>query len=251
MKNLNKTKIISIALVISMLAILSVGTLAWFNDTDQVVNKFYVADSNGDGTPDFSVDVEEQDADEDGNPIYDDEGNPVFIDDGNVYKDILPGSRLTKNAAVENTGDYDQWIRLNFTLSDSAVWQQAIAKAAAAEGMEFDEFVFEKLFTGFIYPDQCEAEYVRHFNAFGEDTMTYTVYYNAVLTPGERIEYVLEDVVIPGVLEQEDMNFGTGEDAGFTLTIMAEAVQVENLNATCASEAFAEVGWEVGTSYGQ
>ena len=42
--------------------------------------------------------------------------------------------------------------------------------------------------------------------------------------------------------------FGTD---GFTITVKAEAVQVENLKATKASDAFAEVGWEVGTAYGE
>ena len=93
----------------------------------------------------------------------------------------------------------------------------------------------------------CEPEYVVSYNVFGADTMTYTFYYGKTVAPNQGV-HVMSAVQIPGVLEQEDMNFGTD---GFTITVKAEAVQVENLKATKASDAFAEVGWEVGTAYGE
>ena len=54
---MNKKKIFVLALAVCLLATVSFSTLAWFNASDKVENKFYVADSNGDGTPDFTVDV--------------------------------------------------------------------------------------------------------------------------------------------------------------------------------------------------
>ena len=65
---MSKKKLLSLAVVVIMIAILSFSTLAWFNDSDSVSNKFYVADSE-DTSPDdiFSVDVyEEVDTDGDG-----------------------------------------------------------------------------------------------------------------------------------------------------------------------------------------
>lgn len=253
----NKKKVFVAAVAISLIAILSFGTLAWFNASDTITNEFYVADSNEDGKPDFSIDVYEQEVDENGDPVFDEDGNPVYVGsdgtgdskEGNTYKDILPGSELPKTVYVENTGDYDQWVRVNITISDSAVWQQAIQKAADAEGRGFDNYVLNVLFGG-LDLNFYETTYVRSFNIFGEDTMTYTLYYKYHLTAGEVIQ-VMDSVNIPGILTQEDMNFGTGEDAGFTVSIMSEAVQVENLKADCASAAFAEVGWEVGTNYGE
>ena len=48
---LTKKKVVSIALVVCLIAILSAGTLAWFSDDDAVTNKFFIADSEDD-TPD-------------------------------------------------------------------------------------------------------------------------------------------------------------------------------------------------------
>ena len=238
---MNKKKIFVTALAVCMVAILSFSTLAWFNATDTITNQFHVADSDGDGTPDFSVDVKEEVTDPDGNP---DQGK--YTDEGNIYKDILPGDKLSKIVQVRNTGDYDQWLRVNITFSDSAVWQKAIAKAAAAEGVGFDTYVLDYLLVN-LFDWACEPEYVVSYNVFVADTMTYTFYYGKTVAPNQGV-HVMSAVQIPGVLEQEDMNFGTD---GFTITVKAEAVQVENLKATKASDAFAEVGWEVGTAYGE
>lgn len=234
---MNKKKLLSLSLVIVLIAILSFGSLAWFNAQDQITNTFYVADSDGDGEPNFSINVYEQEAEENGQPVTDANGNPVYTEEGNTYTKILPGSKLYKNATVRNTGDYDQWVRIHFTFSDSAVWQKAIDKAAASEGVDFDTYVRDYLLTKLI-DWECEETYVRSFNVFGEDTMTYTFYYSQPVEPNKGL-YVLEAVNIPGVLVQEDMNFGTD---GFTLTIKAEAVQVDNMPAP-ASAAFAAAGW--------
>ena len=58
---MNKKKVFILALAVCLIAILSMSTLAWFNAADDVTNKFMIADSDGDGTPDFSVSVWETD----------------------------------------------------------------------------------------------------------------------------------------------------------------------------------------------
>ena len=236
---MSKKKILAIAVAVCLIAILSFSTLAWFNATDTVVNEFHVADSDGNGTPDFSVDVKEEVADEDGRKP----GCPT--DDGNVYLDILPGDRLSKSVFVQNTGDYNQWLRVHITFSDSAVWQKAIDKAAAAAGKSFDAYVCEDLLH-LLFVNLCEEPVTVSYNVFGEDTMTYTFYYNFVVPP-KMGAYIMNGVNIPGVLTQDDMNFGPD---GFTITVKVEAVQVENLQAKKSSDAFAEVGWKIGAAYG-
>ena len=90
---LTKKKVFVSALAICLIAIISMGTLAWFSAQDEVTNKFMIADSDDD-TPDeiFSVDVWENtpDGDED--------------QDGFEYDDILPGDVLKKEPHVENDG---------------------------------------------------------------------------------------------------------------------------------------------------
>lgn len=244
---MNKKKIFVLALAVCLLATVSFSTLAWFNATDRVENKFYVADSDGDGAPNFSIDVFEQKADENGKPVF--SGGywpmPEFTEgeEGNTYKNILPGDVLSKNVFVKNTGDYEQWVRVHVTFSDSAVWQKAIAKAAEAEGMKFDDYVTEKLLGDL----QGYTQAVCSFNAYGADTMTYTFYMTKILNAKETVN-LMKTVNIPSVLEQEDMNFGK---EGFTIEILAEAVQVRNLKAQNAANAFDEVNWEIGAKYGE
>ena len=88
-----KKRAMVVSLTVSLIAILSFSTLAWFNAKDDITNKFMIADSDNNGTPDFSVDVWETDV-----------TNPEGKDqDGVVYKDILPGDVIAKNPTVENT----------------------------------------------------------------------------------------------------------------------------------------------------
>ena len=55
---LSKTKVVALALAVCLIAILSMGSLAWFTDDDSVTNDFLIAGSE-DQNPDdvFSVDV--------------------------------------------------------------------------------------------------------------------------------------------------------------------------------------------------
>lgn len=242
---MSKKKIISLSLVVIMIAILSFGTLAWFNDSDSVTNEFHVADSNGDGTPDFSVSVTESTTDENGEKP----GTPN-ADGGYSYDLLLPGDTLSKIVWTENTGDYNQWVRVNITISDWSVWKKAIVKALTAEGetdtgdANINDYVYTKLLDGFDRSLYLSKGYRNDDTA--NDTRTYTLYYKDVVKPGDAFQ-VMQNVKIPGVLEQEDMNFGTD---GFTITVKAEAVQADNLKATSSVAAFEEVGWEIGAEYG-
>ena len=117
---LTKKKVFVSALSVCLIAILSFGTLAWFNATDAVTNSFKIADSNQDGTPDFSVEVWENEIDGDDNADADGDGDNKITHNGNTYKHIAPGDVLAKNPTVQNTGDYDQWIRVLVTFDEWA-----------------------------------------------------------------------------------------------------------------------------------
>ena len=55
---LSKKKVVALALAVCLIAVLSMGSLAWFTDDDSVTNDFFIAGSE-DQDPDkvFSVDV--------------------------------------------------------------------------------------------------------------------------------------------------------------------------------------------------
>lgn len=242
---MSKKKLLSLALVVIMIAILSFSTLAWFNDSKSVTNEFYVADSDQDGKPDFSVDVIESTTDENGEKP----GTPN-ADGGFSYDKLLPGDTLSKIVWTENTGDYDQWIRINITISDWSVWEKAIIKALKADGVTgigniaINNYVYTTLLEGFDRDLYLSKGY-RNDDTVNNST-TYTLYYKEILKPDDAFQ-VMQNIKIPTVLEQEDMDFDTD---GFTVSVKAEAVQVANLKATSSVAAFEEVGWEIGTEYG-
>lgn len=217
----NKKKIFVTALSICLIAILSVGSLAWFNATDSVTNTFMVTNSEADADDIFSVDVWE----------YVDGNTESADQDGNQYRDIVPGGRYHKEPYVENTGLYDQWIRVNVTVSDAEAWMKML-------GEDYDlSTIFEEF----------DADAWKRYDApiKGEDdTLTYVYYLNYKLQASEKAN-LFNTVVIPSQLTQDDL---ATLDGGFTLTISADAVQADNTGDS-AQDAFAKVGWEAGTTY--
>ena len=199
---MTKKKLLSLALVVIMIAILSFSTLAWFNDSDNVTNKFYVASSDDD-TPDeiFSVDVWENTPDGDKDQ------------DGYEYKDILPGSELKKEVFVENTGYYSQYIRMTVTGTNADAWI-----AALDNGYDL----------GTIFEGHDETKWVRlDVGTYNGTDNTYTMVYYLIdtLEAGETA-CLFEAVKIPTELTQDDMVFVGGQ---FDLKVVADAVQTENL----------------------
>ena len=228
---LNKKKVFTLALAVCLIAILSMGSLAWFTDDDSVKNDFLIAGSDDDTKEEiFSVDVYEK---------YGSDGNGAEekYDAGINYKDILPGDELVKKAYVANTGYYDQYIRVTVTLSDATAWLNAV-------GIDFK---IEDALVGFDATKWGKIEKVIE----GEtDTITYVLYYNGILdgddedndTPNDtNVITVFQGIKIPESLTVEQAVAFRG---GFTIDVKADAVQTENLgdNVCDAYEAFQKVG---------
>ena len=211
----NKKKVFVVALSVCLVAILSMGTLAWFSDADEVENKFMIADSDHtDPEGIFSVDVWETTPEE------------AKDQDGYEYKDIQPGDLLVKAPHVENTGYYDQYIRVTVTISDAQAW-------IAALGADFD---VTKVFVGF------NAGMWNHiWNNLSEnpnaDEIVYVMYYNGILKAVEDIT-VFTHVQIPYSLDQYEMaEFG----GNFAINVKADAVQTANV--VPAGTAAADAAW--------
>lgn len=223
---LTKKKVFSAALAVCLIAICSMGTLAWFSAEDAVTNKFMVAGSET-GDPDdiFSVDVWE-DGDEE--------------DDGLVYTDILPGDTLEKVAHVKNTGSYDEYIRVKITVSDAKVWQD-VYKANLIPVTEFVNVDLDK-----IYGIASSAE---------NDELVYYLYYKDILpkaneetTDAEEDMVIFTEAYISEHLNRDQAVALTKD--GFAITVTADAVQTEHVGEN-VYEAFQTVGMEipVNTTY--
>ena len=210
---MSKKKLISLALVVIMIAILSFSTLAWFSDTDSAENQFLVAGS-GNADPDeiFSVDVWE-DKNGDGNPDDDVTGD----DEGLIYENILPGDLLAKDVFVENTGAYDQYIRVTVTISDAAAWINALGANADVTDVlvGWDETKWNHVWNNTYNATEIPQDLI------------YVMYYNDVLAPDDDPICVFTDVQIPTSLTQaQAAAFGAD---GFTIDVKADAVQTQNV----------------------
>ena len=206
----NQKKVFALALAACLLAVLSAGSLAWFTDTDSVTNQFMIADSAS--TPDavFSVDVWE----------YANGDRENRDQDGAVFENILPGSKLHKQPYVENTGAYDQYIRVHVTVTNADAWIAALGNGYDLGTMfgGHDESLWTRMEAGVYNAEQ--------------NTYTMTFYLNGKLAP-KAAACLFTDVTIPGRLTREDMVFIGGQ---FALTILAEAVQTENLGVDTADD---------------
>ena len=209
---MTKKKVFVVAIAVCLIAVLSMSTLAWFSASDDVTNKFYVADSETDADEIFSVDVWEYV-----------NGEQTKDDDGAEFTNIYPSARYHKEPYVENTGKYDQWIRVKVTVTDANAW---IAL--------FNQYGFK---LADLFEGHDEAAWDREFDEgydSAANTYTATYYLNYKLEPGKTAG-IFNTVVIPEEFTQEDLAQFKG---GFELNILAEAVQADN-NGTTAREGFA------------
>ena len=217
---MNKKKLLSLSLVVILIAILSFSSLAWFSDADSVENKFMIATSDDPTDPDdiFSVDVWEETPDTD--PEHPDDKD----DDGYEYDKILPGDKLKKTAHVENTGAYDQYIRVTVTISDAQAWIKALGA----------DFNVAEVFVGFDATQWTHIwnNLVENPNA---EEIVYVMYYKDILGVGKDIT-VFTDIQIPTSLTQDQ---AAAFEGGFTIDIKADAVQTENVvpEGTAAEDA--------------
>lgn len=259
---MNKKKLFVIATVVSMIAILSFSTLAWFSDADSVTNNFQVdfedKDNDGEVSADeiFSVDVMEAvDANDDGKFDWTGATGDKTVglkgdasSDGTfTYERILPGDMLFKRPSTKNTGSYKQYLRMKVTFNNAHELLHMLANYNLtpldmlynAEGSLYSD----ALYTNTKYLLKADAKWswdnVTEIDA-NADTVTYTFYYNGILEP-DQSAVLFSWVNIPCQLTENDM--ALFENGAFQMVITGEAVQTENLGdgVDTAQEAFAVV----------
>ncbi len=218
MKN-TKKKVFVVALAVCLVAILSAGSLAWFSAEDTVDNTFIIAGSNDKENDVFSIDLYEM-KDTDGDGVGD-----TKTDYGIVYGDnneVVPGAELCKEAYVENTGKYDQYVRVKVTLSDVTTWKNVLGIQNITDPVDLNKFFDVAAdFDTTWYKNDAEITYDS-----ATDSLTYVYYYNDVLGANDPAVAFIHGVSIP-----EDMTAGHVEDmqGSFKLSFVAEAIQSTNM----------------------
>lgn len=212
---MKKTKVLLIALAVCLIAVLSMGTLAWFSAEDEITNQFNFADSDDDGVTDFDVDVKET-------------GDPE--DDGLVFEEILPGDVLAKDPTIVNTSSsdrYSQYIRATLTLKDpTGTWKKAFDEKRIGNGK-----YLTLLTEMFQTVDQMNTWDIAGVEGVGygydenAQEFYWVFYYKDILDAGEEVK-LFEKVTIPTGLTVED---ASAMLSTFDVAVKAEAVQSENL----------------------
>lgn len=245
MKN-TKKKVLVGALVVSLAALVSVGSIAWFSASDKVENKFMVATSKDDpDNPDFDVDVWEKTPDP----------NKPHEESGYTYSDVMPGDTWIKEPHVENTGKYDEYIRMIVTVSDATAWAGLLStetQTVAPANVKLTDIVVGLNETGFGLDENFTPVYDAATN-----TLTYVFYGNGILPAGQNAK-LFDAVKIPDSMTQaqadaftkKTVNGVTDERGSFTIDVRAQAVQTKNLGEgdttfAKAKSAFATVGMKI------
>ncbi len=219
---MTKKKIFAISLIVCAIAVLSMGTLAWFTDSDTTAeNRFMIATSTEtDPEKVFSIDLYEME-DTDGNGVADTRNDTGITFDG---QEVAPGAVLPKEVYVDNTGKYDQYARVTVTLTDIAAWMDVMGITTPEDYVKLgDIFLVDSDFDTKWYRNDADTVYDT-----AADTLTYVYYYNGVLGADAADPAVkfINGVKIPTALERDDVIALAGE---FNLSFTAEAVQAVNM----------------------
>lgn len=194
---LTKKKVLVAALAICLVAILSMGTLAWFQATDSVDNYFKVTTDSQTQRPDFKLEIFEHKLQNDGTLGTDEV-------DTNTYTHVAPGAELAKDPTVRNGGQYDQWVRVSVTLTDYAAWEAIL-------GTGYD---FSAILTG------VSTDWSLDRSTVGTSTLVF--YKDTKLTAGST-STLFTGVKLPGEEFKVD-NMPTE----FSLKLVADAIQADN-----------------------
>lgn len=243
MKN-TKKKLFVVAVAVCLIAILSFTTLAWFNDSDSVTNNFNVGGTDAEDI--FNLDVYES-IDEDGDGKIDKtigwDGDTSEDGSGEYnYENVVPGDLLWKKVYAHNKGNYDQWVRFKVTFDNASQWKALEEKY----GIKLYDILMETEETKLV--DSTKWTFAAEETVLDteNDTVTYVFYYNEVLEAVEDDSnwiYLFNYVKIPYQFDQYDMAlFANGE---FKLVAVGEAIQVDNVPAQNAQDAFAIVEGKV------
>lgn len=207
---MTKKKVFVAALAICLIAIISMGTLAWFTADDKVENIFKVSTDSQTQKPDFKLDLFEHEANENGK-VSDTEVA------ANTYNNVAPGDVLHKDPTVRNDGQYDMWVRVKVTLTDYDKWQ-----AVLGTGYDFRNVL------GNVSTDWSFDTIVTDATA---KTLTLVYYKDAKLAVGET-STLFGNVNVPTEFTVDNI------PTEFNLDIVAEAIQYDN-TGNSAKAAFA------------
>ena len=214
-----KKKLMAIALAVCVVAVLAAGaSLAYFTDKTEAANNTFTMGN-------VKITLDETDLTK-----TDGSRTPA----GNTYTNLYPGMDMVKDPTVHNTGRNDAWVRVIVRVASGAAFMDQF------KDTQYGQSPLEGLTHGLGEGWQITAS----TKDTATNDMVYTIVYNTVLKPGESTPAVFNKLYIPATFGNGEMAAITYKNAndetvnGFTMSIHAEAIQSEGLNATSCQDAF-------------
>lgn len=229
---MSKKKLLTLAIVVMMVAILSYSTLAWFQAQDSVTNDFTILDSLND----FEIDVWEEIAGEGevGKGVLDAD-QPTRVE----FENVVPGEKYMKKVHIENTSENvlaGQYIMVKVTFTNYDILEKMNGADAGYDCTEMllgGHFASEKE----LVKDNVEWWYDKSETVEEDGNITYTFYLARELkyekpvgneTPDANIAVLFDEVMLPTTMDINDadelINYG-----GFEIQVVAYAIQSANV----------------------
>lgn len=212
-----KKKVISIALVIALIAVIAVGSFAYFTDTKSANNTFTVGD--------VKIKLDETN-------INDPQGDRVT---SNEYTSVFPGIEYQKDPIVTNTGKNDAYVRAVVTIENgmnwlglynydgedpNSVWTYAFADT-------FDKLICNTLGEGW---EVVGFKHVLSSQTNPTSDTVVTLQYKGVLKSGEATTAMFEKIMLPTNATANDIATRVAQNGVFHIDVVAQAIQADGFD---------------------
>lgn len=225
-----KKKLMAIALAVCVVAVLAAGaSLAYFTDKTEAANNTFTM-----GNVKIALDETDRTKTDDSRTAA-----------GNTYENLYPGMDMVKDPIVHNTGKNDAWVRVIVRVANGADFMDQFKTATdAAHTADATNATYASPLEALTHGLGTGWQITASTKDTATNDMVYTIVYNTVLKPGESTPAVFEKLYIPATFGNGEMAAITYKNAnnesvnGFTMSIHAEAIQSEGLNAQTCQQAF-------------
>ena len=208
---MNKKKLAVVSLAVCVLAILSLGSLAWYTAEDSLTNNLNFVN-------DFAMDLIETD----------DQGHEVGTGSsttGLTINNIVPNQKIHKDPTVINKSAVEpQWIKMTVKVSKGQQWINFLGVDAS----------LEVLFLGY---DDTMWEHPVDPALDGNGNLVATFYLKDKLVPGASVTLFNQIYIHPAMKVADAANLN-----GTTITIEAKAIQSSAVGVDTCQAAFAKIG---------
>lgn len=208
-----KKKVISIALIIALIAVIAAGSFAYFTDTKSAKNTFTVGD--------VKIKLDETN-------INDPTGDRVT---SNEYTSVFPGVEYKKDPIVTNTGKNDAYVRAVVTIENGMNWLGFYYDKASTfpQVDAFEKLICNTLGEGWeVVGFKNVLSSQTHPTSDTVVTLKYTGDGDTgVLKSGAATTAMFDRIMLPAKMTATDITTRVAQNGVFHIDVVAQAIQAD------------------------